>query len=223
MPDSTTAMITASSPNADPPRQVGRDEAAEQWPDGGGNGRGGADQGIDLLLGGPSKLPWMSDCMAGSSSEAPSPPMIAQKMIIAVRALREGHGDRADRVAAQPEHVGALAADEIADLAADQDERRRDQRFERDGRLDAAHCRVEVVDHCRDRHVHDRRVDDEHEHRHRQQEREPSVERWLRAGCVGVRRVFHGIPTYPLAGRPTCSCPRVWRTHSTFNSKIVEL
>ena len=33
----------------------------------------------------PSKLPWISDCMAGSSSDAPSPPMIAQKMMIAVR------------------------------------------------------------------------------------------------------------------------------------------
>ena len=33
----------------------------------------------------PSKLPWISDCIAGSSSEAPSPPMIAQKMTIAVR------------------------------------------------------------------------------------------------------------------------------------------
>ena len=27
----------------------------------------------------------MSDCIAGSSSEAPSPPMIAQKMMTAVR------------------------------------------------------------------------------------------------------------------------------------------
>ena len=32
----------------------------------------------------PSKLPWTSDCIAGSSSEAPRPPMIAQKMMIAV-------------------------------------------------------------------------------------------------------------------------------------------
>ena len=32
----------------------------------------------------PSKLPWMSDCMAGSSSDAPRPPMIAQKMMTAV-------------------------------------------------------------------------------------------------------------------------------------------
>ena len=33
----------------------------------------------------PSKLPWMSDCIAGRRSEAPSPPMIAQKITIVVR------------------------------------------------------------------------------------------------------------------------------------------
>ena len=33
----------------------------------------------------PSKLPWISDCMAGSSSDAPIPPMIAQKTTIASR------------------------------------------------------------------------------------------------------------------------------------------
>ena len=33
----------------------------------------------------PWKLPWMSDCIAGSSREAPSPPTTAQKMMIAVR------------------------------------------------------------------------------------------------------------------------------------------
>ena len=32
----------------------------------------------------PWKLPWISDCIAGSSSEAPSPPMIAQNTMIAV-------------------------------------------------------------------------------------------------------------------------------------------
>ena len=33
----------------------------------------------------PSKLPWMSDCIDGSSSEAPIPPMTAQKMMMAMR------------------------------------------------------------------------------------------------------------------------------------------
>ena len=58
--------------------------------------------------------------------------MIAQKMMIAAQALRQRHRDRADGVAEQPEHVRALAAEQVADLAADQDERRRDQRLERD-------------------------------------------------------------------------------------------
>ena len=38
-----------------------------------------------FLRGVPSKLPWMSDCIAGSRSDAPRPPMIAQKMMTAVR------------------------------------------------------------------------------------------------------------------------------------------
>ncbi len=33
----------------------------------------------------PSKLPWMSDCIAGRRSDAPSPPRIAQKMMTARR------------------------------------------------------------------------------------------------------------------------------------------
>jgi hypothetical protein len=30
-------------------------------------------------------LPWISDCIAGSSSDAPRPPRMAQKMMIVVR------------------------------------------------------------------------------------------------------------------------------------------
>ena len=110
--------------------------------------------------------------------------MIAQKMMIAVEALGEGHRQRADGVAEQAEHVGPLAADQVADLAADEDERGRDQRLERDRRLDAADRRVEVLDDRRDRHVHQRRVDDEDEHRHRQEQAESS------GGRRHPRRVF---------------------------------
>ena len=95
------------------------------------------------------------------------------------QALGERHRERADRVAEQAQHVGPLAADEVADLAADQDERRRHQRLERDRRLHAADRRVEILDDRRDRHVHQRRVDDEHEHRHRQQDRQAWVARCL--------------------------------------------
>jgi hypothetical protein len=52
--------------------------------------------------------------------------------------LGDRHGKGAGGVAEQAEHVGALGPDEVADLAADQDERGGDQRLERDRRLDAA-------------------------------------------------------------------------------------
>ena len=96
--------------------------------------------------------------------------MIAQKTMIVVQVLGECHRRSPDGVGEQSQHVGALASDEVADLAADQDERGRDQRLDRDRRLDTAHGRVEVVYHRGDRHVHERRVDDEHEHRHCQQD-----------------------------------------------------
>ena len=37
-----------------------------------------------FFIAAPSKLPWMSDCIAGSRSDAPIPPMIAQQMTITV-------------------------------------------------------------------------------------------------------------------------------------------
>jgi len=49
-------------------------------------------------------------------------------------ALRERHRGGADRVPEQAEDVRALASDEVADLAPDEDERRRHERFERNGR-----------------------------------------------------------------------------------------
>src|SRR5262249_2907508 len=38
----------------------------------------------DLCIG-PSKFPWIRDCIAGSRSDAPSPPTTAQKMMIGAR------------------------------------------------------------------------------------------------------------------------------------------
>ncbi len=101
--------------------------------------------------------------------------MIAQKMMIVVRSLGHRHRDRAGHVAEQPEHVCTLASEQVADLAADEDERSRHERLERDRRLHTAHGRADVLHDGGDRHVHQRRVDDEDEHRHRQQERELGV------------------------------------------------
>ena len=71
--------------------------------------------------------------------------MTAQKMKIGGDALGQGHRQGADRVGEQAQDVGALASEEVADLAADQDERGRDQRLEGDRGLDGADGRAEVV------------------------------------------------------------------------------
>jgi hypothetical protein len=92
--------------------------------------------------------------------------------------------------AARPSPARVLAPDQVADFAADQDECRRHERFESDSRLHRAHRRPEIVNHSRDRHIHQRRVDDEDEHRHRQEDRELDVTR--DGGGAGVRLGRHG-------------------------------
>ena len=129
--------------------------------------------------------------------------MMAQKMMIGRHALGQGHRQGADRVGEQAQHVRPLASEEIADLAADQDERGRHEGLEGDRGLDGAHGRAEVGDDRRDRHVHDRRVDDEDEHRHRQQDRaaggRPLPARWLPG-----RRLSHArSPSVAVAGIDT--------------------
>ena len=54
---------------------------------------------------------------------------------------------------------GALAAEDLADLAAGDHERRHDQRVEGDGRLDPSDTRADVLGDGRDRDVHDRAVE----------------------------------------------------------------
>ena len=85
--------------------------------------------------------------MAGSSREAPIPPTTAQKMMTAVRLWASAIARAPIGVAQQTQHVGPLAPDEIADLAADQDERGRHQCFQRDRRLNTADGRAEIPNH----------------------------------------------------------------------------
>ena len=70
--------------------------------------------------------------MAGSRSDAPNPPMIAQKTTTAVRLCANAMASAPIAYPSETEHVGPLAPDQVADLAADQDERRGHQRLERD-------------------------------------------------------------------------------------------
>ena len=69
-----------------------------------------------------------------------------------------------------PDDERPLAPKQIADLAADQNERGRHERLDRHRRLNTAHRRIQVVNNRRDGHVHERRVDHEHEHRRRQKD-----------------------------------------------------
>ena len=165
---------------ADAPGQVGRDEAAQQRPDRGGDRRRRTDQRVGLLLRRSLEVAVDERLHRGQQQRGAEPADDRPENDDRRQVLGDGHGHRAGRVAQQPQHERPLAAEEVADLAADQDERGGDQRLERDRALDRADGRVEVIDHRGDRHVHQRRVDDEHEHRRRQHQRQARAARCLR-------------------------------------------
>jgi hypothetical protein len=62
------------------------------------------------------------------------------------QALTDHHRQSAGRVENEADHVGTLAAEQVPELAADQDEGGGYQRLDRHRSLDAAHRRVEVPD-----------------------------------------------------------------------------
>ena len=170
---------------ADPPRQVGRDEPAEQRTDGGGDGGRGTDQRVGLLLGSAREVAVdqrlhrrQEQRGAESAEDRPEDDDRGQ-------ALGQRHGQRPECVGQQSEDIGPLPADQVAHLAVDQDERRRDQRLESDGGLDAAGGRVQVLDDRGDRHVHQRRVDHQHEHGRRQQQHQAAIPRAFRFTSFG--------------------------------------
>ena len=173
--DSTTAITTTSS--AKPTRHERNvvTKPPSSGPTAAAIASGGPDQRVGLRPRRPLEVPVDQGLHRGQQQRRPEAADDRPEDDDRGQALRERHRQRADRIGQQTQHVGPLAPDQIADLAADQDERGRHQRLERDRRLDAAHGRVEIVDHGRDRDVHQRRVDDEHEHRHRQQEGELRV------------------------------------------------
>jgi hypothetical protein len=159
----------------DPPREVRRDESAEQRSDGGGDRGCRADECVGATLHGAVEVPVDQGLHRREKERRPEPSDDRPEDDDRQQALRERHRERARPVAQEAEHVGALAADQVAELAPNQDEGRRDERLERDRRLDAAGRRVQVSHDSRDGHVHQRRVDDEHEHRHGEEDGEPGV------------------------------------------------
>ena len=85
-----------------------------------------------------------------------------------VRAQRGG--ERPDAVDRQADRERAVAAQDVAELRAEQHERRHHERVQRDRRLHALDRRVEVFDDLRDRHVHHARVEHHDELRRREDE-----------------------------------------------------
>ena len=202
----------------DAPRQVGRDEAADQWPDRRRDSGSRADERVRLLLRGAFEVA-VDERLHGREQErrteaADDGPEDDDRG----EALGERHRKGADRVAHQAEDVRPFPADEVADLAADQDERGRNERFQCDRRLDSAHGRVEVFDDGRDRHVHERRVDDEHEHRHRQQNGEAPVAAGRRAdfGCLAAHALesWHATEQREPSSMSKDDGIWKWRQHS---------
>ena len=85
MPDSTTTMITTSSANPTRHDKNVVTKPPRRGPTAAAMAADAPTNAYAFLRAGPSKLPWMSDCIAGRRSDAPRPPMIAQKITTAVR------------------------------------------------------------------------------------------------------------------------------------------
>ena len=164
-------------PEADTPREVRRHKATQQRPNRCRDRGSGPDQRIRPRASRALEVPVDQGLHCGQQQRRPEPADDRPEDNDRGQALSQRHRQGSDRVGTEPEHIGPLAPEQIADLAADQDERSGHQRLERDRGLNVAHGRVQILDHGRDRDVHQRGVDDEHEHRHGEQEREPRVGR----------------------------------------------
>ena len=188
-PDSTMAMITASSRN--PTRHERRvvRKPPSRGPIAAAIARRCADQRVDLDLRLPLEVAVDQRLHRGEIERRAEAAEHRPEDDDRRQALGEHHREGADGVEDQADHVGPLAAEEVAELAADKDEGGGHQRLERDRRLDAAHGRVEVPHDRGDRDVHQRRVDDEHEHRHRQQDGEKRRASRSLLGPVARRRL----------------------------------
>ena len=102
--------------------------------------------------------------------------------------LGQRGGGRATPVDDAPDHEGALAPDDLADLAARDHERRHDERVERDGELDPGDRGPYVLGHGGDGDVHDRAVQGHEElgRRQRQQDDLPARGGWAVDSPVSV-------------------------------------
>ena len=83
--DNTTAITTTSSPKPTRHERYVVTKPPSSGPTPAAIAAAAPTSAYVFVRAAPSKFPWIRDCIAGSSSDAPSPPMIAQKTMIAVR------------------------------------------------------------------------------------------------------------------------------------------
>ena len=155
-----------------------------------------------------AKFDATSATIAGMISTAPMPSRNDQPRTRTREVRREGGGERARGVDHAADREGAAPADQRADLAAGDHERRHDERIERDRGLDPGHGRVEVLGDRRDRHVHHGTVE-----RHEElpgRERQQHGPRGF--GCRIDRRHRSLSPCTSRAGGTSRACPRRPRT-----------
>ena len=131
---------------------------------------------------------------------------------------RQRGEQRSDREQTGADDEDAPVTVEVAEPAADHEQRRERQRVSGDDPLEARQRRVEFAQDGRDRDVEDRAVDDDDEQRgddHRQ--RDPPAR--IQLGAVGgdaLRRASHGSEIAP-SGHVPRSYPAVARSCSTAN------
>ena len=127
----------------------------------------------------------------------PLDPRPADQQHREVRAERRDQ--RAQPVHGQAESEGPVATQDVAELGADEHERRHHERVHRDRALHASDRRVEVGHDLRDRDVHHARVEHHDE--------------------LGRREDHQG---QPLAHRPTLCCLAAWRTAITTSAAAAD-
>ena len=111
---------------------------------------------------------------------------------------RQRGGQRPAPVDDAPDREGALAAEDLAELAAGDHERGHHQRVEGDRGLDPGHRRADVLGHGGDRHVHDRAVQ-RHQELRRGQRQQHDPARRSRTFSGAAR---YGLPAYIHAASP---------------------
>ena len=158
---------------SDTPRKQRGQESSDEGTDRRGDGTRGADHRKDLRLHLPLEVAVDERLHRREIERSTEAPDHRPEDDDGGQTLREHHREGAGGIEDEAGDVRPLAAKEVTELAANQDEGGRDQGLQGHRRLDPADGGVEVPDHGGNGDVHERRIDYEDEHRHRQEDAQP--------------------------------------------------